>query len=290
MDWDAFPPIIKKAATVLEHARSNNYQIPPLSRSTPGLDQTTGYQIAAAARSLRESEKGQVVAGRKIGFTNRNIWPEFNINASNWSYMYNDTVVYLPTAGQNTADIRSLSELQPKIEPEIVLCLSKPPSASLDDVELLGCIEWFAHGFEIVASVFPGWKFTAADTTAAFALHARLLVGPKVLVEDLAKAGPESLLEQLASFEIELHQNGIGVDKGTGSNVLGSPIKALRHLAELLEKDKFNPPLAAGEVITTGTLTRALDIKDGDVWTTKLTGLELPGLEVKFKLKQGSVL
>ena len=73
--------------------------------------------------------------------------------------------------------------------------------------------------------------------------------------------------------------------RGVGSNVLGSPIKALRHLTEMLEKDSYNSLLGAGESVTTGTLTRALDIHDGDVWSTKITGIELHGLEVRFKLK-----
>ena len=27
------------------------------------------------------------------------------------------------------------------------------------------------HGFEIVQSIFPGWKFSTADTVGAFSLH-----------------------------------------------------------------------------------------------------------------------
>ena len=292
-NWNAFPPNIKKAATILDHARSNNYQIPPLSRSTPGLDQTTGYQIAAAIRGLREGQNGEVVAGRKIGFTNRKIWPEYGIDASNWSYMYGNTIVDLTTSsetlssegGTKVVDISRLSNLEPKIEPEIVLGFSRPVSVSMDDAELLSCVEWIAHGFEIVASIYPGWKFTAADTTAAFALHCLLLTGSKVPLDTLSRHGAEQLLDELVDFTIELQQNGKKADDGRGSNVLGSPIKALRHLAELLEKDEFNLPLTAGEVVTTGTLTRALNIRDGEVWSTKISGIELPGLEVKFKLK-----
>ena len=293
--WDSFPEDVKRIATQLEHGRANNYQIQRPSKSTPDLDQTKGYQIAAALRSLRESTNGEIPAGRKIGFTNRNIWPEYNIDASNWSYMYQNTVIgltdeessgLLSIDGEEVEmDISHLSSLQPKIEPEIVLGLSKPVSASMDDKQLLQCLEWIAHGFEIVASIFPDWKFTAADTTAACALHGLLLLGPKVYVQEAAVRSPQRLLDGLESFGIRLRQNGVEVDEGRGSNVLGSPIKALRHLAELLEKDEFNPQLEAGEVVTTGTLTRALNIQDGDVWSTKISGIELPGLEVRFKIR-----
>ena len=41
--------------------------------------------------------------------------------------------------------------------------------------------------------------------------------------------------------------------RGGGALVLDSPLLALRHLIELLANDSHNPPLRAGEVISTGT-------------------------------------
>jgi 2-oxo-3-hexenedioate decarboxylase len=288
-----FPEEIQQAAQLVEHARSHNYQITPLHESISDLDQKKGYHIAAALRTLRESTNGEIVAGRKIGFTNWNIWPEYNIDASNWSYMYRNTIVDLAAqsevSGESQSaievDIKRFSNLEPRIEPEIVLGLGKPVSTAMDDFELLNCIEWIAHGYEIVVTIYPGWKFTAADTTAAFALHGTLLLGPKIPKEKLAMSGIERLSEDLSSFTIKLYQNNVVVDEGKGSNVLGSPIKALRHLIELLGKDEFNEPLQRGEIVTTGTLTRAMPIGHGDTWSTSIVGIGLPGLDVKFQLK-----
>ena len=39
---------------------------------------------------------------------------------------------------------------------------------------------------------------------------------------------------------------------------VGWTCSALRHLVDILARDQVNPPLAAGEIVTTGTLTRAL--------------------------------
>lgn len=285
------PRNIQQTATLLEQARAHNYQIPPLSKSMPNLDQRLGYEIAAAVRALRERVSGEVVVGRKIGFTNRGIWPEYGIDASNWSYMYRNTVIDLTKHDGDVdqrevveVDISHLSELEPRIEPEIELGLAGTVSSSMTDEEILNSIEWIAHGFEIVATIFPNWKFTAADTTAAFALHGLLLIGPRVPILRLAEQSTEQLLNQLANFNISLYQNDQLADEGKGSNVLGSPVKALRHLVELLEEDEFNDPLSPAEIVTTGTLTRALPISHGDVWSTKLTGIDLPGLRVKFKL------
>ena len=75
---------------------------------------------------------------------------------------------------------------------------------------------------------------------------------------------------------------GTIVDRAAAANVLDGPPSALRHLVGLLAQDRDNPALAAGEIVTTGTLTRALLVASGETWTTALIGLDLDGLEVRF--------
>jgi 2-oxo-3-hexenedioate decarboxylase len=47
---------------------------------------------------------------------------------------------------------------EPRIEPEIVFKLAGAPSLGMGEEALLGSIDWVAHGFEIVQSIFPGWS------------------------------------------------------------------------------------------------------------------------------------
>ena len=72
------------------------------------------------------------------------------------------------------------------------------------------------------------------------------------------------------------------MDRGRGSNVLEGPLSVIRHVTGLLENDPDNPPLAAGELVATGTLTRALPVKAGETWTTKLNGIALEGISLRF--------
>ena len=147
----------------------------------------------------------------------------------------------------------------------------------MDDAELLGCVRWVSHGFELVQSIFPGWRFSAADTVAAYGLHGALLVGPRVEVAD-----PARWVDALRSFEIELRCDGEAVDRGSASHVLDGPLSAIRHLVEVLAAQPEQPPLAAGEIVTTGTLTRAFPASPGQTWSTALGGVDLPGARVKF--------
>jgi 2-oxo-3-hexenedioate decarboxylase len=72
------------------------------------------------------------------------------------------------------------------------------------------------------------------------------------------------------------------IDHGRSAAVLGGPLSALRHLVGLLARDPDNPPLAAGEIVTTGTLTRAMPVKPGETWSTALDGIALEGIRLRF--------
>ncbi|MGB8103522.1 MAG: hydratase [Pseudolabrys sp.] len=94
--------------------------------------------------------------------------------------------------------------------------------------------------------------------------------------------GADEWLRTLRQFEVELYCDGKLMERGYGSNVLEGPLSAVRYLVELLARDPDNPPLAAGEIISTGTLTRALPVNPGEMWTTKLRGIDLEGASLRL--------
>jgi len=176
-------------------------------------------------------------------------------------------------------DALSLSGLaEPRLEPEIVFGIGRAPAADMDEAALLSCVDWVAHGFEIVQSPFPRWKFAAADTVAANGLHGALLTGPRRAIAP--RAG--DWLPELSRFDIDLSCGGRHIDRGHAANVLDGPLSALRHLVGLLAQDRINLPLAAGEIVTTGTLTRAMPIAPGETWSTALHGIPVDGIRLRF--------
>ena len=78
------------------------------------------YRVTAAIRQMRET-RGEMPVGRKIGFTNRTIWAEYNVYAPIWGYVYDRTVHNLAEIG-GTFSLMGLAE--PRIEPEIVFKLA----------------------------------------------------------------------------------------------------------------------------------------------------------------------
>jgi 2-oxo-3-hexenedioate decarboxylase len=262
--------VAAEAFDVLDTGR----QIASFSSRFARFDLDDAYRVTAAVRQMREA-RGEKPLGRKIGFTNRTIWDEYQVGAPMWGYLYDRTVHDLDGM-EATVSLADLAE--PRIEPEIVFGLASAPAPGMDERDLLGCVDWVAHGFELVQSIFPRWAFTLPDTVAANGLHGMLMIGPRHSLANTV----DDWARNLSTFRIDLKRDGTLVDQGRASNVLGGPLSALSHLVEVLASDPVNPPLAAGEIVTTGTLTRAFPVAAGETWATELTGVALDGIAIRF--------
>jgi 2-oxo-3-hexenedioate decarboxylase len=268
------PAVLDTIAAEAFSMLGSGRQIAPFSSRYPDFGLKDAYRVTAKVRALRE-RSGETPLGRKIGFTNRTLWAEFGVDAPMWGYLYDRTIHDLDKIGE-AFPLTGLCE--PRIEPEVVFGLASAPRPGMDARELFACIDWVAQGFEIVQSIYPGWRFAAADTVAAFGMHAALLIGPR---QTLGGAD-ETWMSALSGFEIDLCRNGELADHGASRNVLDGPLFALRHLVEVLAEDGNNPALAVGEIVTTGTLTGAPMIHPGETWSTRLTGIALAGASVRF--------
>jgi 2-keto-4-pentenoate hydratase len=263
----------------LLEARAQAQLIPPLSSHAP-LSIADSYDIAKSILNIRIAQ-GEILIGRKIGFTNRKIWSKYGISEpiSNpiWTPMFDTTVRF-------TEDNRGIQDLQgalqPRIGPELVFKLGETPSPDATIEELAECIEWMAHAFEIVVCPFPDWKFEMVDSIAAFGMHGSLIMGePKVLSAATRRNLGKVLL---AHASLSLSCGDELRSAGFGSDVLGSPMHALWHLHQMLKTQPQFAPLSAGEIITTGTWTDVCPIKPGETWTSAFSGISLPGLTVSF--------
>jgi 2-oxo-3-hexenedioate decarboxylase len=253
----------------------------PFSRCEDEFTVSDAYAISRELLRRREAS-GWRRAGRKIGFTNRTIWEQYQVFEPIFGYMYDHTVVWaddgeIDVDGWGPEQKVSLAGLaQPLIEPEVVFRLRQTPPVTDDPIALLRCVDWVGHGFEIVQCHFPDWKFDVADTIADAGLHGRYVFGwgrPVGQDEDL-----ELLAKQLASFRVRLYKNGALAATGGGELVLGSPLNALGYLTKTLASLPDHPPLQAGEYVTTGTLTTALPTTSGDTWFCRFDGIGLSGL------------
>jgi 2-oxo-3-hexenedioate decarboxylase len=247
----------------------------PITADDPAFDVAAAYDVLREIEARRRAAGWQPV-GRKIGFTNRTIWPRYGVYLPMWAHVWAHTV---HRTRENRATLALAPFVQPRIEPEVVFGLSAPVPGDGDARAILACAEWIAPGFEIVQSHFPGWKFAAADCTAAFGLHGALVVGAPI---PLTPRNREFFADTLPGFALTLRRDGEVIDTGVGANVLDSPALALAHLARVLAGQPQSPPLASGELVTTGTITDAWPVAKGETWTSDYGTLGIPGMTLAF--------
>lgn len=264
---------LTKVSEELIELAASGHTAPPFSARYRKLDAEKGYR---AMRRLHEHRLtiGWQPVGRKIGFSNRTIWERYGVREPIWGFVYDRTLI---RAVDDKAEVPLEGLAQPRIEPEICFGLKAPPPRSHDPHAILAAVEWVAHSIEIVQCFHPDWKVKLADCTAANGLHGRLILGtprPAAQIPDL-----EALLP---AVRVVLRRGNEVIDEGIGANVLDSPAFALAHLVEVLALQPAFDQLHAEEIVSTGTLTDAHPVKAGETWSTRIEGLPLPGLTVKF--------
>ena len=276
---------------------------PPSSRD--GLDLPTAYAVERELVRMRRAAGRQSV-GVKVGYANKALWRALKLETLVWAHMYDDTVRY---AHGNAAALSLARMISPRIEPEIVFKMKAPLGAGITEAAAaLEAVEWLALGFEIIDCPYADWKYQPADFVAAYGLHAALIVGEP---HPVTQANISELAEQLPTFKVRLSRHRMSeraaaseprersapaerrareragesegqspsdeID-GSGRNSLRSPALCLAELASAMAKQEGAEPLAAGDLVSSGTLTDSTPIQPGATWTASVEGIALSTL------------
>ena len=260
-------------AEMLLRAHDDRTTIPLLTETVAQFDVTRAYEVLFDINARRLAA-GWNPVGWKIGFTNRTLWPRYDVWQPMWAPVW-DRTLHRATDGA-CLDLSPL--VQPRIETEVVFGLRSDLPATEDARTVLEQTEWIAAGFEIVQCHFAGWRFAAADCTAAFGLHGALVVGSPRVLDD---ADRDRLVGALTRAEVTVRREGEVIDTGISSVVLDSPALSLAHLARCLDAQGV-ASLHAGDVITTGTITDAWPAGRGETWSSDYGDLGIEGITLTF--------
>jgi 2-keto-4-pentenoate hydratase len=233
------------AGEIVDARRARHVVARPSDRISP-FELGDGYGLGARV-AQRWEQLGHVRCGIKIGLTYRGAWPTLGINCPVWAPVYAETC-----RSDGIAQIGGLCA--PRIEAEVVVGLVAElgPGATAEDIER--AVGWAALGFELVDCHYPGWRLTPPDLIADFGCHAGL-----VLSGQRVSAGASGL----RALRIELRCDGKQVADGHGDDVTGGPLAALRAILAA----PHAPRIKAGDVVTTGALTRGSHpVAPGQAW------------------------
>jgi 2-oxo-3-hexenedioate decarboxylase len=258
---------IEEIASEVSSSISLVRQIEPLSKRGLVLSLQDAYDVS---RVVRQKLGPAEIIGRKIGFTNRNIWNIYNVDQPIWGSITTSSVSFFES---DFIKIDLSQFCEPRIEPEIVVCLKQKPKHISENPEIY--LDWIAPGFEIVDSIYPNWKFSLTDAIASGGLHGCLVVGKKFKVNDQTE-------QNLIDVEVSLYKSGRLEEAGTGANVLDGPVSAIRYLHSGLSRIRNQDALSAGNIITTGTMTDAKPIYPKEKWSAKFGGVIESELKIEF--------
>jgi 2-keto-4-pentenoate hydratase len=217
----------------------------------PDLTVTDGYAVQRAALDRRAA--GPV--GYKVGFTSAAIREELGVDEPAYGRVLANTV---ESEGRlDTADL-----IDPKLEPELAVRLAEPLDPPVTPTDVLAATDAVVPVIEVVDSRIEGWELTAGSAVADNALAARVIHGDRI--------GDPTALD-LPLEGVAVYRNGEQVATGVGADVLGSPARVVAWLADALaERDER---LAAGDLISTGSITELIPFEPGDTVEARFASL-----------------
>ena len=252
--------IARKAFAVLGSGR----QLPPFSTAHPDFSLEEAYRVTAAVRAARE-------AGGELRSAARSASPT-GPSGPNTESMHRSgamsTTARRGTSEARRAKFRSVVWPNRGSSPRSCLGSRLRPRRTWTRRPLFAASTGSPTASRSCSRSSRTGRFGLPTPWTAYGLHGRLFVGPR--------HSPELRRDEWAREGESL------VDHGVAANVLDGPLFALRHLAAALAHDRLSPPLAAGEIVTTGTLTRAFPVAAGEEWTTTLIGVPLEGARIRF--------
>jgi 2-keto-4-pentenoate hydratase len=260
------PPSIETLAQRLDTAWRTHTPIPPITETDGITDVKTAYDIQTHWTNMR-LERGEIIAGRKIGLTSKAIQQQLGVNEPDYGTLWQSS--FYPAKNEKVM-IPASDFLQPRIEGEVAFLIGKPlHEPNITPEQVLDATEACAMGIEIVASRIADWRIKLVDTIADNASYGGFTLG------SWDKQMRES---DLGALVMTIHHNGELAAEGLGSAALGHPATSTAWLAnKLLE---FGVSLEPGDIVISGGITKMLPVKAGDEFVFSLTGQ--PSVTVTF--------
>lgn len=238
----------------LREAQASKKPVPPLREEIPDGDMAYAVQLRNVEYGLSE---GRRIVGRKIGLTSLAVQKQLGVEQPDFGTIFSDMIF----GDDQPVAIDEI--LQPKVEAEIALVLSKDlPNEDCTLVEMIGAVDYVLPAIEIVGSRIENWNIKFIDTVADNASSGAVVLG----------GSPKKLTDlDIKSCQMTMQRGQELVSQGTGSACLGHPLNAALWLAKKMAS--LNQPLKAGDLVMTGALGPMVAVNRGDRFTVQISDL-----------------
>ena len=249
------PDQIARWAAAHEEARRSATQIEPPSFTNPDMDLDDAYAIQQAWVDLQISDGARLV-GHKIGLTSKAMQASMQIDEPDFGALL-DTMVF-----DDGAELSTATFCDPKIEVELAFVMAQPlagPDTTMLDV--LSATAYVVPALELIDA--RSYRFhpehkrarTVRDTIADNAADSGIIMGGRPV-------GPNEV--DLRWVSALAYRNAAIEESGVAAAVLNHPANGVAWLARRYAA--IGRRIEPGQVVLSGSFTRPLDARAGDVF------------------------
>ena len=229
-----------RCADLLSEAESERRAIGPMTDLYADLSLQEAYGVQQY-NIRRRLAAGESIAGHKIGLTARAMQIKFGVDEPDFGHLL--STMFLKDGA--TLDLSELVDPQIEVEPAFVL-KKRLMGPNLGIADVIAATDYISVCFEIIDSRIEDWRIKLQDTVADNGSSARV-----VLSEQRFK--PENV--KLDDLETSLEFDGLVVERGNSSAILGHPANGIAWLGNTLSQ--FDVALEQGHIVLPGTCTKS---------------------------------
>jgi len=237
-----------------------------------GLSAADGECSRARLLKLFDATYGPPV-GYKAGLTNAAVQARFNHDAPVWG------ALYAPMLLKSGAVVEANFGARPLYEADLLVRVASPAINQARSIgEVLAAIDQVIPFIELPDLVVQAPGKLNGAAISAINVGARLgALGMPIAVQRTAEFG-----QMLGDMVMVVRADGIEVDRGRGSDVLGHPLNAVLWLVRELARD--GRALKPGDLVSLGSFSKLLPPKPGLAVEVEYQGLPgNPVVRVNFR-------
>jgi 2-oxo-3-hexenedioate decarboxylase len=231
-------------AALLDDAACTATPVQQLSETGHAVDIDTAYAIQA--RSVqRRIDRGETLAGIKMGFTSRAKMQQMGVSDLIWGRLTDAMRI------ANGARLPLSRFIHPRAEPEIAFRLRHALAGQVTLEQARQAVDAVAPAIEIIDSRYRDFRFSLADVVADNSSSSAFVLGEWVAADLL---GADEL-------PISLSIDSTVAQSGSSAAILGDPWQSLVEAARLVAVSGL--ALQPGWVVLAGAATAAVALRPG---------------------------
>lgn len=201
--------------------------------------------------------KGERVIGWKVGATSRSVMAQLHLREPIFGCMTSNSDY------SSRTDVKASDFCKLAVEGEIAFVLGTPlRGPNITNVDVIRATAGIAGAVELVDCRITDWNMTTSEAVADNALHAGIILGP--------------VMKPISGFDlvhegVVLWKNGHLLASACGVEALGNPLNVVTWLANKLAE--FDRELKAGDIVSTGSLTKFFYVEPSDVIEVSFSNL-----------------